>query len=377
MRIVCLSSFEAGSYHAHAINTAKFVEGFLTLGHEVFFFTRAPASKSIGLEELKEIYGLKMMPKWRFLPRIFRKHAPFGMAVSFHLFRLKPDLVIARDYASCVFAKTLGFSVVMETHAHEGSRDKWLLRALKASNSENFKLVVTISDVLKNYYISAGADPKKIEVLPTGVNVEVFRRGRTLGARPFNNKNDGSRTQCVYAGHLYDWKGVPTILAAAAKDATLDFHLVGGLTEDISRVAKRIKSEGIKNIYLYGNKKQTEIPNYLWHADVLLLPPSMKHPSARWTSPVKLGEYLSSGSPVVASSIPALRDWVSDEEVAFFKADDPDDLLKRVKEVMASHLYRKKLTQNAEDLAKKWSYRERAYKVLSLINNSCENAAWD
>ena len=37
--------------------------------------------------------------------------------------------------------------------------------------------------------------------------------------------------------------------------------------------------------------------------------------SSAWTSPLKLAEYLASGSPVVATRIPALLDWITDTEV--------------------------------------------------------------
>ena len=43
--------------------------------------------------------------------------------------------------------------------------------------------------------------------------------------------------------------------------------------------------------------------NYIDDTDIFLLPPSRNHPSALWTSPLKLCEYFALRKPVIASDI--------------------------------------------------------------------------
>ena len=57
--------------------------------------------------------------------------------------------------------------------------------------------------------------------------------------------------------------------------------------------------------------------NYIDDTDIFLLPPSKNHPSALWTSPLKLCEYFAR-KPVIAS--PALI--LINDEVYFLKADN-------------------------------------------------------
>ena len=75
------------------------------------------------------------------------------------------------------------------------------------------------------------------------------------------------------------------MIQAAGLLPDIDFHFIGGLPEDIERQKKIIKERKAHNIVLHGMKKHSEMRPYLWHADVLLLPLSAKHPSAEFDQP--------------------------------------------------------------------------------------------
>ena len=125
-----------------------------------------------------------------------------------------------------------------------------------------------------------------------------------------------------------------------------------------------IKCLQITNVTLHGHKTRGELPPYLWHADVLLLPPSAKHPSAQWTSPVKLGEYLASGKPLISSDIPALRAWLSDEETLFVKPDDPQALAQGIDWVLNNPKKAIEMAENGQQMARDISYEKRAKQIL-------------
>jgi glycosyltransferase involved in cell wall biosynthesis len=202
-------------------------------------------------------------------------------------------------------------------------------------------------------------------VLPDAVDLRQFSRPAVLPPSSYA----GDRPNAVYAGHLYDYKGIPTVLQAAAALPEVAFHLVGGWDEDIARQRARAAALGLKNVEFHGMKHQAELPPYLWHADVLLLPPSAHHPSAAWTSPLKLGEYLAAGVPVVATDIPALRDWVTHREVEFVAADDPAALATGVNRMLKDRPRATELRINGPRRAAQLTYAKRAERVLPSMQS--------
>jgi glycosyltransferase involved in cell wall biosynthesis len=142
------------------------------------------------------------------------------------------------------------------------------------------------------------------------------------------------------------------------------FHFVGGWQEDIDRQQQRAKELKLQNVVFHGLKPQVDVPNFLWHADVLLLPPSQHHRSAAWTSPVKLGEYLASGTPVVATDILALKDWLTDEEVEFVRPDCPEALARGISRLLSERSRVEQLRVAGLKKAQALSYEKRAEAIL-------------
>ena len=105
----------------------------------------------------------------------------------------------------------------------------------------------------------------------------------------------------------------------------------------------------------------------MFKADLLLLPPSGKHPSANWTSPVKLGEYLASKTPILASRIPALTNFLTDEEVFFFDADDPKNLAEMILFIKNNDKLALKKSERGYQKAITMSYDLKAKKIIYLF----------
>ena len=61
------------------------------------------------------------------------------------------------------------------------------------------------------------------------------------------------------------------------------------------------------NVHLLGPRSYSDLPAYLAHADVALLPLQLNEYTRRMY-PMKFFEYLAAGCPVVATAIPALHD---------------------------------------------------------------------
>jgi len=145
-----------------------------------------------------------------------------------------------------------------------------------------------------------------------------------------NNLFDKNKFNITYCGHLYDYKGIPIIIDAANILKEYSFHIIGGKEEDINR--HKINSS--KNIIYYGHQDYNDVPNYLYSSDLLLIPYSKKgnkHSPSDITSPIKLFEYLSTKVPVLCSNITGITNWVDDNEVYFYKADDLNNFIEKIK----------------------------------------------
>lgn len=92
---------------------------------------------------------------------------------------------------------------------------------------------------------------------------------------------------------------------------------------------------------------------------------------------VKLGEYLASTNPIVASSIPGLRAWVAADVVTWFRPDDPHDLAKAIVRALGEDAeWGSERRRRATALAESFDYRHRARSMLAgrdlLHASSCQ-----
>ncbi|MCL2154400.1 MAG: glycosyltransferase family 4 protein [Leptospirales bacterium] len=366
MRIFVASAFTAGSTFAHAINTIKMAEGFAMLGHDVTLACRAPLEGAQEKETLDYQYALHSPMRWLQLSsfrkgRVFDPDWDFARQLFPRLLFPRPDFVFSRNYIFPWLSSFLSIPTVAESHASPGTYTKPFNTFIKGTLHSQFKALVTIAHVLRDNFAAIGVPEEKILVLPDAVDLHNFLRPEILPSSPY-----ASWPNIVYSGHLYDYKGIPDIVGAANLLPEVVFHLVGGLPDDLHLVQSMIADLRLTNIFLHGHKPRTELPPYLWHADALLLPPSANHPSAQWTSPVKLGEYLASGSPLISSDIPALRAWLTEEHTRFVAPDNPEALADGIRWILAHKKEASTLATNGQKLAQTLSYSQRAKAILAF-----------
>jgi len=103
-----------------------------------------------------------------------------------------------------------------------------------------------------------------------------------------------------YYGAIADWFDTDLIGKLASDHPNWTFLLIGA-----TYLADLDPLSGLENVYLLGEKPYSEIPKYLSHFDVCLIP--FKHtPLTDATNPVKMYEYLSAGKPIVATKLDEL-----------------------------------------------------------------------
>ena len=111
----------------------------------------------------------------------------------------------------------------------------------------------------------------------------------------------------MFVGAIDAYKlDLPMLEALAAQHPEWKLVLIGPVGEtDPSTDVSSLKC--YPNVFLLGPKAYGDLPGYLAHADVALLPLQLND-YTRHMYPMKFFEYLAAGRPVVATAIPSLQD---------------------------------------------------------------------
>lgn len=123
----------------------------------------------------------------------------------------------------------------------------------------------------------------------------------------------------AYAGHLYPWKGVDVFIEALAHAPGVRARIVGGHPReaDRARIEAVVDRCGVRaRVEITGHVPQGDVARRLADASMLVLPNVPSAISERYTSPLKLFEYLALGRAIVASDTAAIREVLTPDTTA-------------------------------------------------------------
>ena len=199
-----------------------------------------------------------------------------------------------------------------------------------------------------------GFDPRRLEpVLDT-------RAARAkLGLPP-------DRPVVVYTGRVDARKGLDSILQMARLCPDLLFLLVGAKQPDAFTVA----AEKVDNVRLIPWKSYDEISDWLYAADVLLLPPGPDPLQRRRATvlPMKLFSYLAAGRPILARDTGDLREILRDGENALLiPPHDLDAAVGALRKLVEDPSLRERLSDNARRTSKEHTWDARAERIHRFL----------
>lgn len=191
--------------------------------------------------------------------------------------------------------------------------------------------------------------------LPDGVSQEFFNNiSQKIARQKLNIKT--KKKIIVYTGNLYKWKGTDTLIESAKKLKNINFFIVGNTKKINSNISKA------DNIKIVGHRPYSEIPLWLKAADILIIPNSAKYrKGSHNTSPLKLFEYMASGTSIIASKVPAIEEIVNSNEVTFFEPDNIDDLITKIIS------FKKIDTKKQISKAREYTWKKRAERIINAI----------
>jgi glycosyltransferase involved in cell wall biosynthesis len=278
--------------------------------------------------------------------------------------RQQPTVVYTRTPYLVAPLLAAGLPVVLEFHEPITPQ----ILASEHLKNPNLIALVTLAEELRSQYIQQGCDPDKICIAPSAVDLAPFQPALSPSAARQALHLDPDHPIALYAGNLYDYKGIPTILQAATQLPHCQFVLVGGQNQDVERVRSQAAALGLQNLHLTGYKTQGELPPYLFAADLLLLPTSQQWKLASTTSPLKLFEYMAAQRPIVASQLPNIATVLRDfHNSRLIPPDDPNAMADAIRNLLANPSQAEAIAAQAWQDVQHHTWTQRAAQILQFI----------
>lgn len=205
--------------------------------------------------------------------------------------------------------------------------------------------------VLAPSRVTAARFPREKTVfVPHGVDFELF----STPTPPARDLPLGKPTVGFY-GALADWIDLELLIGVARRLPDHRFVLIGPILVD----ARKLLTE--PNVYYLGPRPHEELPSYVQHWTVSLLP-FRRNLQIRACNPLKLREYLAAGSPVVATDFPALDGYRDLVDVA----DGADDFAAAV--ALRSRFDGSEERARRRDRVRGESWESRALQIERLLS---------
>lgn len=379
-KIIYIANARLPTEKAHGLQIAKMCAAFVRSGFELFLVL--PDRDNKITEDIHQYYqmdaAVKIYKLWSskfrqlnnrlFDPLIFYlQNITFAWSVR-KFVRGQPEknvVLYTRDLLSVLFAPR-GLPIVFEAH-NWPEHFVWLFRAL----IRRITAFVVITQALKRLFINANINEAKIFVAPDAVDIKDFTINLSrIECRQKLGLPVGKKI-ALYSGHLYSWKGAYNIIEAAKQfsEDTL-FVVVGGMEADIKSYQDKVSLLKLETkIMVVGRKKYEEIPYYLQAADSLLLPNTSESKiSALYTSPMKLFEYMAARRPIVASSLPSIREILRDDNAIMVEPDNATALANGIKLAHAGgEMVDRRVAMAAEEV-KSFTWDSRVAGIVNFLD---------
>jgi glycosyltransferase involved in cell wall biosynthesis len=274
----------------------------------------------------------------------------------------KSDYIYTRDIIVAYVLRTFfRKKIILEIHElNPSSIWKFFLRRIK---NRMFRIITTTQN-LKDDLIKLGHKSNKIEVLSNGIRLGDFNKVNDKKSLRIKYEIPTDKKIVLYLGSFILWKGCETLLDASKNfDNDIQLVMVGGDKQKSKELKKKYN-----NVIFFGRVRNSIVHEFLSLADVLVLPNNRKTlDSIRYTSPLKLFEYIASKRPVVASDLPSIRAIVNENEVMFFEPENSKDLSEKINTILKDKKLANKLVNNSYEKMKNNTWDNRAKRISQIF----------
>ncbi len=364
------------------LNILQNVDALGEIGVEVDLVTPKPVSNTGSQQilgrELNKNVDVHQMPdlrrKWYF-PSSSNK--PFNMMVGRWIQKRKADAIILRNLKLAAHLLTLKglppmffelHEVFAETYSENHQSRNFIQKRKLMKLQEQERAVYTNAcgliattngiaiDLIKIYSVSS-----PIAVLPNGVDFHLASIAHSV--------KPNAVQVLLYLGNLHPWKGIDVLLQAMCLITGAVLHIAGGSRDRIMQLTELANSLGVgEKVKFLGSIEPLDRFGQIASSDICLLPSTTTAMGGRYTSPLKLFEYLAMGKPVITSDLPAMREVLQHGQNAWMvKPNDPASLAEGIHMLLSNLQLRATLGSAAAAYAKNFTLVGRATKIEAFV----------
>ena len=358
-KIFYISNFSLPNMSAYALHVLKMCDAFSESFYDV----------NLLLPHIRKGYDLGKIRKNYLLKSSFKIHGFFKSKIDRNFFSLllfsyrlykffkiheKPHFIISRSVLPALFLSIYGQKLFLEVHTELKGFTKIIFSIFKYFNFNNkIKFILIHKNLNKKLKLRT----KDFIILDDCVDYRDFKQ---------SNKKANS---CVYTGSFVKGKGVETIINIASSLPEVNFFLYGNLKtldENLHKMILRKKNITLKDFVTYD-----KIANILPKSKILLMPYEKKIgvlidniDVSEYISPLKLFDYLASGSTIIASKKKAYMHILKHKFNCYLtQSTSIEEWTKTIVEVLSKPYLNKQVQKNSIKTAKKYSWLKRAEKI--------------
>jgi glycosyltransferase involved in cell wall biosynthesis len=303
-----------------SLQIIKTCESLSRYKHDVTLIKPGTGNKKISLKKyygLKHNVNVKEFDSFNSFPRGYKFYM-YCFYCLFYILNKKDSITISRNYFICYLLILFKKKVILEIHHDiniEGRITKFIIKYLNFFNKNNLINIVAITNSVKNLFIKKyHVKASKITVLPSGSSIRINRKPKFC----FNK-----RLKIGYFGSISSSKGINTLIRLSKIDKENDYYIYGGSKHDINNLKRKNNN---KNLFLKESLPYAGLSKIMIKMDILTIPYTKKVESAggvddisKYTSPLKLFDYLAVGKIIITSDLKVLREIVSSKNAYFIK----------------------------------------------------------
>ena len=368
MRISYLFNSSLPSTNPGSLQVIKTCEAINNKSNKVFLIT-----PNTGINKnIKKFYGLKNVP----IIKKLKYFKSFPQGINYYLFSLfsiiyaisiRTEIYITRNLFTLFILILLKKKTIIEVHhdlSNEGRIVNFLYNNIKLFNSKNIIKIVAITNSVKKYLIKKhNVNKKKITIIPSASDLK-------LRFKKFKLKKS---YKIGYFGSLEKSKGSDFIIKLSKLDKKNRYYIYGGDSKTVLNLKKKIF---FKNLNIIEYIPYNRLSFYIEKMDIVLMPSNRNTLRSiggvgnisKYTSPLKLFDYLASGKLIITSKLKVFEEIIKNKENCIMvKKLNTKLWLSTIKKLKNRVSEINKIKKNAFLLSKKFTYKKRAEKILENL----------